>query len=149
MARKKETNPNGANQYLLDPRQITCWEFYIDPKSETFGNATQSAIKAGYEEATANQITTFDWFIGKRRRLNMLSKAERNLDKVLDTSYESKKGIQADVMRIVVDVSKTIATTLGKNEGYSSKVEQEHTNPDGNLKTIIINKNGSSDKPTS
>lgn len=34
-----------------------------------------------------------------------------------------------------------------KNEGFSQKVEQEHSNPDGNLKTIIINKNGGTDKP--
>lgn len=34
-----------------------------------------------------------------------------------------------------------------KNDGFSLKVEQELSNPDGNLKTIIINKsNGSTDK---
>lgn len=123
--RKKKTNPNGANQYLFDPRQKYCWELYIDPKSETFGNATKSAVKAGYEWGTANQITTVDWFIGKLRKLNMVSKAERNLDNALDTNYiDIGTGeIRSDVMRIVMDVSKTVVTTLGKDEGYSTRSE--------------------------
>lgn len=122
-------NPNGANQYLLDPRQKKCWEDYINPKSETFGNATQSAIAAGYEPDYADQITTVEWFKGKVRRLNMLSKAERNLDKVLDMSYEDGDGkVQPDVMRAVIDVSKTIATTLGKSEGYSTRTEMTGAN---------------------
>lgn len=125
MAAKKPTNPNGANQYLFDPRQKLCWELYIDPKSETFGNATQSAVKAGYEWGTANQITTAEWFLGKLRRLNMLHKAERNLDKALETNYTDigTGEIRSDVMRIVMDVSKTVVTTLGKDEGYSTRSE--------------------------
>ena len=67
------TNPYGANQYVMDPRQKMCWDLYVNPKSETFGNAAQSAIKAGYTDKTANQITTEDWFIGKLRRMNMLN----------------------------------------------------------------------------
>lgn len=31
---------------------------------------------------------------------------------------------------------------------FSPRVEQEHSNPDGNLKTIIINKHAGDDKPT-
>ena len=138
-----EPNPNGANSTTSDPREQKCWEFYLETLIGNKGNAYASAKKAGYAETTSKTITTRDWFkerLAKLRRKGMLSKAERNLDKVLDTSYENDEGkIQPDVMRIVVDVSKTVATTLGK-ESYSSKVEQEHSNPDGNLKTIIINK---------
>lgn len=122
-------NPNGANQYQLDPRQLLCWGYYVDPKSETFGNATQSAIKAGYEEATANQITTFDWFIGKRRRLNMVNKAEQVLEKTLNYSTEDEEGkVKVDLLRVQTDVAKTVVTTLGKDEGYSSRVEQTGKN---------------------
>ena len=131
MATKKPTNPNGANQYLFDPRQKLCWELYISPKSETFGNAYQSAMKAGYEEGTAAGITVTNWFLEKARRFNMVNKAERNLDKALDTNYiDIGTGeIRSDVMRIVMDVSKTVVTTLGKDEGYSSR--QEVTQKDG------------------
>jgi len=117
-----KTNPYGSNQYLLDPRQKMCWDLYIDPKSKTFGNAYQSALKVGYEDGTAKQITTFDWFIEKCRRLNLLGKAERNLDKILDLPLEDKANI-------VLDASKFVAKTLGKDEGYSERTE--HTGKDG------------------
>jgi hypothetical protein len=78
------TNPNGANQYMLDPRQNLCWGYFVDPKSETFSNALASARKAGYPDGYARQITTQGWFLEKLRQLNMLSKAERNLDEMLD-----------------------------------------------------------------
>ena len=116
MKEKPKTNPNGANQYVMDPRQKECWSLYIDPKSKTFGNATQSAIKAGYTKGTANMITTEDWFKGKLRRLNLLDKAERNLDKIMDLPLEDKANV-------VLDASKFIAKTLGKDEGYSDRSE--------------------------
>lgn len=128
----KPSNPNGSNQYLLDPRQLACWNFYIDPKSATFGNGTQSAIKAGYEPDYADQITTVDWFKGKVRRLNMLGKAEKVLEKALDYETDSigddgKTKVQVDLLRVQTDVAKTVATTLGKDEGYSSKIQLEAT----------------------
>ena len=112
----KKSNPNGSNQYQLDPRQKFCWDYYINPKSETFGNATQSAIKAGYEPAYADQITTVNWFVGKVRRLNLLNNAERNLDKILDLPLKDKANL-------VLDASKFVAKTLGKDDGYSERSE--------------------------
>lgn len=118
------TNPNGANQYVMDPRQKECWELYINPKSKTFGNAYQSAKKVGYTEGTASQITTEDWFIEKLRRLNMLGKAEKVLDKTLSYESEDKRGrVQTDLLRIQTDVAKHITKTLGKDEGYSERTE--------------------------
>lgn len=129
------SNPNGANQYQLDPRQKLCWDFYIDPRSETFGNGTQSAIRAGYEPDYADQITTVEWFKGRLRRLNMLSKAEKVLDEMLDMPVETLKfeGKGEDAVQVVVtdpalvkikqDTSKFIAERLGKDDGYSSRNE--------------------------
>jgi len=121
MARKR-SNPNNANQYQLDPRQKLCWDYYINPKSETFSNALKSALKAGYEPKTANQITTEKWFIERVRRMNLLGKAERNLNDILDLPLEDKTNI-------VLDASKFIAKTLGKDEGYSERTEM--TGKDG------------------
>jgi hypothetical protein len=76
----------------------------------------------------------------------MLSKAERVLEKALDyeTDYidleTGEKKVKVDLLRVQTDVAKTIATTLGKDEGYSTKNQTELSNPDGNLKTIIIQK---------
>lgn len=118
------TNPNGANQFQMDPRQLKCWENYINPKSKTFGNGRQSAIEAGYEVDYADQITTVEWFKDKLRRLNMLSKAEKVLEKTLDYKTEDDEGkVKTDLLRIQADVSKHITSTLGKNEGYSSRSE--------------------------
>jgi len=118
-----ETNPNGANQYQLDPRQKVCWDLYVDPSSPTFSNGMQSAIKAGYEEAYANQITTTEWFKEKVRRSNMLNKAERNLDKALDIPIEDEK-LGDRCLKATIFV----AERLGKQE-YSTR--QELTGADG------------------
>lgn len=129
------TNPNGANQYHLDPRQKLCWEYYINPKSETFGNAYQSALKAGYEETYCTQITVTEWFLEKVRRLNMLSKAEKVLDETLemdDTTEVTVDGVPTGVKKrepaitkIKQDTAKFIAERLGKAEGYNTKTEMD------------------------
>lgn len=122
------TNPNGANQYQLDPRQKLCWESYVNPKSETFGNAYQSALKAGYEEATAAQITSFDWFVEKRRRLNLVSKAEKVLDETLELIAVNEEGkTDAALQRTKLDAAKFVASTLGKDNGYSTRTETDVT----------------------
>lgn len=132
------SNPNGANQYQLDPRQLTCWNFYVDPRSETFGNAKQSAIKAGYEEDYADQITTSDWFKGKLRRMNMLAKGEKVLDETLDYIAINEEGkIDAAIGRLKLDAAKVVVTTLGKDEGYSSKFEIETKLPDKQQQELL------------
>lgn len=125
-----KTNPNGANQYNMDPRQILFWNEYNNPKSETFSNAYKSALKAGYSEASATQITTQDWFIEKCRRSKLINKAEKVLDRTLDLEPVDEKGeIKSDILRIQTDVAKHITKTLGKDLGYSER--QEHTGKDG------------------
>ena len=82
-------NPNGANQYLLDPRQKMCWNYYADPKSETFANGTQSAIKAGYTPEYANDITTQDWFCDRLWRLNATFTSEKKMKELLDVDINN------------------------------------------------------------
>ena len=124
-----DSNPNGANQYQLDPRQKFCWESYIDPKSATFGNGTQSAIRAGYEPDYADRITTVDWFVGKVRKLNILNKAEKNLENLLGSDDE----------RIQSDMTKFALKTLGKKD-YSERTEL--TGADGESLNISLVKYG-------
>lgn len=122
------SNPNGANQFNLDPRQRLCWDLYVNPKSETFGNALQSALRVGYEETYAKSITMTEWFLEKVRRLNMLSKAEKVLNEALDLISISEEGkTDSALLRIKTDVAKFIASTQGKNEGYSTREEVEIT----------------------
>lgn len=157
MSEPVRTNPNGANQYQMDPRQKLCWELYINPKSETFGNALQSAFKAGYTEGTSNQITTEQWFIDKLRRLNMLSKAEKVLDEMLEMPVEVQKvegeggekrtfvKTEPALVKIKQDTAKFISERQGKHEGWSQRTELsgpdggaiEHKVEDGRFKDII------------
>lgn len=140
-----KTNPNGANQYQLDPRQLKCWNDYINPKSKTFGNATQSAIGAGYDEEYAQQITTSEWFLVKLRRLNMLSKSEKVLDQVLEMTTKAVKEINgeqqviedAQLLKIKQDTAKFIAERLGKLEGYSTRTETDVTSNGQSIKIMF------------
>lgn len=137
-----ETNPNGANQHTPDPRQDTCWEFYVDSIRRGVPNAYQSAKSAGYEEHSATDITATGWFQGRLEKLKlkgMRSKAERNLDRMLDTEWEEKGEIKVDVMRVVADVSKTVAKSLGK-EDWAER--QEHSGVNGGSINISVTNYG-------
>jgi len=144
MTDTKKPNPNGANQYLDDPRKQLCWANYVDPKSETFGNATRSAIRAGYEPDYADQITTSEWFKGRLRKLNMLGKAEKALDDTLDYNPVDENGrVDSGIARIRLDAAKHITSTLGKNEGYSTR--QELTGAEGRELTVNVVKYADTD----
>lgn len=108
----------------LDPRQRLCWNNYIDQKSPTFSNALRSAIAAGYSDGYATTITNQVWWKDKKRRTHLLGKAEKVMDKILDLTAEDEQGkIKADVLRVQADTAKHITKTLGKDEGYSERIE--------------------------
>lgn len=136
-----QTNPFGANGTTSDPREQIMWDIYVKKLQGGIENAYASAVEAGYEDDTAKQITVRSWFLerkAKLRRKEMLSKAERNLDKILDLNYEKEDGdIKTDILKVVSDVSKNITSTLGKDDGYSSR--SELTGKDGGaIKTESI-----------
>jgi hypothetical protein len=124
-------NPAGANQWIKDPRQDIMWEKYLKGWMKGTPNARKAALEAGYSETTAMNITNFIWFkdkFEKLRRKEFLSKGERNLERFLDLDYSKldeitgeRTGIDIDKAKIVADMTKLVVTTLGKDEGYSSK----------------------------
>ena len=109
---------------IPDVRRQKFWEMYTNPKSKTFSNAYQSAQRAGYSENYAAIITTKPFFLEKMRRMGLLNKAEKVLDKTLTMDTKDVSGReQADLLRIQVDAAKHITKTLGKDEGYSERNE--------------------------
>ena len=126
-------NPNGANKTTSDTREQTCWDNYVESITNGRENAYKAAIDAGYEDSSAKKITVTRWFTerkAKLKRKDMLSKAERNLDKVLDFEMLTEEGkVNTPVASLVIGVSTTIASTLGKSEGYSTR--NELTGADG------------------
>lgn len=84
---KRKTNPNGVNQYTPpDPRQSVFLAFYLDPKSETYSNALQSALKAGYAQEYAESITAQmpAWLSESLGDNQRVLKAQQHLDEVLE-----------------------------------------------------------------
>ena len=125
------SNVSAANQHTPDDREQKCWDLYVQSIANGTANGLQSALDAGYSEDHARNITMQGWFkerLEKLRYKGMASKAERNLDRMLDTDWEASGEIKADVMRIVADVSKTVAKSLVK-EVWSER--QEVTQADG------------------
>lgn len=118
-----------ANQHTPDIREQICWDFYIESINNGQPNAYESAIKAGYAKDTAKNITLTGWYkerLEDLERKEMLSKAEKKLAKTLTYEVEDSDGkIKTDLLRIQTDVAKHLTSTLGKDKGYSSKVEQE------------------------
>lgn len=97
-------------------QQLKFLEYYMDPKSESFSNAYASALRAGYTKSYAHCImgSLPNWLSeSKERRKRMLAKAESKLELLLDSADE----------RVVADISKFIAKTQGKDEGYSERTE--------------------------
>lgn len=93
--RRNKTNPEGANQFKVDPRQSLFLEYYFDPKSATFSNGLQSAIMAGYSETTAIALTGKmpKWLQESAREFNrqkLLDKAEKNINEFLDLPSETQ-----------------------------------------------------------
>lgn len=125
------TNPNGANGTTSDPREQICWDFYVESIAKGQVNAYESAIKAGYEESSAKNITLRGWFKERLEELDrkeMLSDAEKVLRKTLryKTEYideDGEEAVKVDLLRVQADVAKTLATTLGKDKGYSTRNE--------------------------
>ena len=127
----RQENPYKANKYIKDPRQDICWEIYLEMWMRGVPNGKKAALEAGYSETSSQNITNQPWFrerVAGLTRKEFLTKAERNFGKMLDLNYEKvdelgKTKIDVDVLRVVADISKTVATTLGKDVGYSTKSE--------------------------
>jgi len=107
---------------LLTPQQEAFLAAYTNPKSPTFSNALQSALKAGYSEDYANNITGQlpDWLSENLGRGLRVQKAERNLDIALegglDDPEKGKKEIQWKATEMTLK-------TQGKELGYTDRTE--------------------------
>lgn len=116
---------------LLTPQQELFLAEYTNPKSPNFSNALQSAIKAGYAEDYARNITSEmpEWLRENLGRMNMLKKAERILEKTLEMeAIDSEGKVDIGILRIQNDTGKFVTSTLGKAV-YSTR--NEVTGADG------------------
>lgn len=127
--------PPAERRNIDTNRQQLAWDLYI--KSLRAGNpsARQAALDAGFAPNSAINITNQSWWKKRKKGLKRASiggKAERNLSRGLDVQWSKMKltdagdmeeVIDKDLFKTVMDVSKFIAGTLLKDDGYSTKTE--------------------------
>lgn len=137
-----------AKRKVIDARQMTFLQFYMDARSETFGNARQSALKAGYSDNYANQITARagQWLTEiDSRRERLLNKAERNLEEFIDLNPlidamgpfgplvnketgEVYKRYSTSIASLKLNATIFVGETLGKKH-YSKRTEFGFVDP--------------------
>lgn len=66
-----------GNQWTITPRQLKFVELWLSPRSETFGNAYQSAVQAGFSDGLARQISSnalsLEWVQAAKQQLISLT----------------------------------------------------------------------------
>lgn len=127
-----------GNQYQPDPRQQLFLANYLDPKSETFSNAYQSAVKAGYEEEYAKVILSkdLDWLSESVRDEDLVKRAEKALSEALGYVTTNEEGkVDSGVARVKLDATKLVLKGMRKDK-YSERTE--HTGKDGEKLQITI-----------
>ena len=72
-AKRTQLSNKNANQWTITPKQIKFTELWLTPGSETFGNAYQSAVQAGFSVSTAIKISSnalgLEWVQAAKKRL--------------------------------------------------------------------------------
>ncbi len=129
-----------------DDRQLKFLEYYLDPKSETYTNALQSALKAGFAQQYAESITAQmpAWLLEALGKEQRLAKAEKVFDECLtmETKTMVKKGeIEVEIndpqlLKIKQDTAKFLAETIGKDKGYTKRGEL--TGKDGQELKFVV-----------
>jgi phage terminase small subunit len=115
-----------------NPQKKLFWELYFNPESPCFGNATESALKAGWTDSGAKEVTRQRWFKSGLKRTDMADQAEVVLhDSLKMTTMATKMvgGVEVVVedpqlIKIKQDTAKYVTGTLLKNV-YSTKTESE------------------------
>ena len=130
-----KNNPNKVNQYTdPDPRQALFLSKYLNPDSPTFANALQSALKAGYSQEYAGQLTSQmpKWLLENLRKPQLLKKAENNIGKFLSDDYIDNDKIKADITKFTL-------SNLGKhwNKGSQHESKERLVNVELNIRNLI------------
>jgi hypothetical protein len=117
--------PSGQSR-KLSPKQKAYLAYYNDPQSPTFSNALQSALRAGYSQQYAENLTASatrsSWKDAKTTFYEeILEKAEQNLKKIVDMPEERFKE-NAQMMKIWKDTSAFVSERIGKDT-WSSRQE--------------------------
>lgn len=124
-----------GNQHTPDPRQALFLEGYLSPDSDTFANAKQSAIAAGYSNEYAENITHImpTWLSDKIEDLYLVTETQNNIRKALTYDHE-------ELVKMFGKNPKWEATVLAAKGLLKNKYSErtEHTGKDGKSLTITF-----------
>jgi len=117
--------PSGQSRKLT-PKMKLYLAYYNDPQSPTFNNSLQSALRAGYSQQYAENITSkatrSSWKDAKTTFYEeMLEKAEKNLSKLVDMPLEEHID-NASVLKILKDTNAFVSERIGKDK-WSARQE--------------------------
>lgn len=115
---------NGKTPFLT-PQQEHFLAYYTNPKSETFSNALQSALKAGYKQEYAENITAQmpEWLLENLGDMRRLRKAEKNLEEVQNFDVVTDDGkVDTNLLDKRIKVDMFLAERLNKQK-YSTRQE--------------------------
>ena len=110
-----------GKKHLLDPRQSLFLKNYLDPDSDTFANAFQSALSAGYNKEYAENIMSLmpNWLSENIEDAAMVAKATSNLREFMGMRLNTREKL---------DATKFVAERLGKKK---FSLRTEHTGAGG------------------
>lgn len=115
-----------GNQWTLTPRQIDFAQRYFTPGSETYANAYQSAIQAGYSPHTAINIvsdsTNNEWITDARRMLTIYK--PEHIQQAYQREYE-----QATTVKDRLHALDSMSKVLGMhNSNNTTEINVNFTN---------------------
>jgi len=100
----------------MNPQRLLFKEYYCNPSSDTFNQIEESALKAGFAPQYARVLMSEsqgnEWVKQILNKAKLKSKAEKNLETLLDSEDEKVKA----------DMTKFTLKTLGKDD-YSERTE--------------------------
>ena len=119
---------------MFDPKQMLFIQYYFDPKSETFSNGMQSALKAGYAPDYAKVITApsvgLEWVVDAFSEMDLVQKADRNIRHFLDLPEDSDSKL-----RVKSETTRFVAETLNKKK-YSKRTDVDITSNGERIEAI-------------
>lgn len=129
---------------------------FTPEQKETIINSLQPNLELGFSRNKAceliglNPMTLSSWLSDDESLLMKIQGWENAMNTLVMRNLK-----EAIILESTLEEDNRKETTRWwaerkmKHEGFSQKIEQELSNPDGNLKTIVINKNGSTNQSTS
>lgn len=110
------------NQWSTSPRQEKFLEYYFTSDSETFANAYQSALKAGYKETYARTLTAPAVKNAWIRHNNRISLTEEHITGLIE-SIAISGNRQSDKLRALELLAKLRGMIVDKSANVSLNIE--------------------------